>query len=69
MGKHSTYTWDKSVLEEEAITWNDETVVNWSEVGKRYDIRDKSGKVAKKLWPDCQGLPPEQGGKWICIYL
>ena len=47
MGKHSTYTWDKSILEEEALTWNDETVVNWSEVGKRYDIRDKSGKVAK----------------------
>ena len=47
MGKHSTYTWDKSAFEEEAITWNDETVVNWSEVGKRYDIRDKSGKVAK----------------------
>ena len=37
--KHSTYTWDKSALEEEAITWNDETVVNWSEVGTRFDIR------------------------------
>ena len=47
VGIHSTYTWDKSALEEEAITWNDETVVNWPEVGKRYDIRDKSGKVAK----------------------
>ena len=47
VGKHSSYTWDKSALDEEARTWNDETVVNWSELGKRYDIRDKRGKVAK----------------------
>ena len=47
VGKHISYTWDKCALEEEALKWNDKTILNWSEVGKRYNILDKSGKVAK----------------------
>ena len=47
VGKDISYTWDKCALEEEALKWNDKTILNWSEVGMRYNILDKSGKVAR----------------------
>lgn len=40
VGKHASYTWDKSGLEKEVLLWDDKTVVNWTEVGKKYNIRD-----------------------------
>ena len=39
--------WDKSALEHDAQQWTNDTVFNWSEIGRKYNIRDKSGKLAK----------------------
>ena len=40
-------TWDKEALKREFENLPEDTVVNWSDIARRYNINDLSGKTAK----------------------
>ena len=40
-------TWDKNGLKNEVEGYGDETKVNWSELARRYQIKNKKGQIAK----------------------
>lgn len=40
-------TWDKNGLRLEVEGYTDDTKVNWSELTRRYEIKNKKGEIAK----------------------
>ena len=46
-GDFSQMTWDKEALKREFENLPEDTVVNWSDIARRYNINDLSGKTAK----------------------
>lgn len=46
-GNFEAMTWDKDGLKNEVEGYGDETKVNWSELARRYQIKNKKGQIAK----------------------
>ncbi|KAL9977472.1 hypothetical protein ACROYT_G014878 [Oculina patagonica] len=46
-GNFEAMTWDKDGLKNEMEGYGDETKVNWSEIARRYQIKNKKGQIAK----------------------
>ena len=40
-------TWNKNGLKLEVEGYKDDTKVNWSELERRYEIKNKKGEIAK----------------------
>jgi hypothetical protein len=38
--------WDQQALLEEVENYNDGTIVNWSELARRYQVKNKNGQLA-----------------------
>ena len=47
VGKLSNVTWDKERMKEEVESYPDDTKVNWSDMARRYSIRNTKGEIAK----------------------
>jgi len=46
-GNFDTMTWNKNGLKLEVEGYKDDTKVNWSELARRYEIKNKKGEIAK----------------------
>ena len=47
VGRLENTLWDKDGLKKEVDGYPDETKVNWSELARRFEIRNKKGEIAK----------------------
>ncbi len=47
VGKFDKMEWDKEAMKAEVMTYGDGTLVNWSELGQRYQIKNTNGDLAK----------------------
>ena len=47
VGKFENMDWDKKALMEEVSGYNDDGVVNWSELARKYEVKNKNGELAK----------------------
>ena len=43
----SNMEWDKEGLKAEVKSYEDGTLVNWSELARKYEIKNKAGELAK----------------------
>lgn len=46
-GNFDTIAWNKNGLELEVEGYKDGTKVNWSELARRYEIKNKKGEIAE----------------------
>ena len=47
VGKFDKMKWDREAMKDEVLGYSDETLVNWSELGRRYEIKNTSGQLAQ----------------------
>ena len=47
VGKFDKMEWDREAMKDEVLGYSDETLVNWSELGRRYEIKNTSGQLAQ----------------------
>ena len=47
VGKFENMHWDKQAMVEEVNSYTNDTLVNWSELARRYEVKNKSGELAK----------------------
>ena len=47
VGKFANMEWDKEGMKDEVNGYADETLVNWSELARRFQIKNKSGELAQ----------------------
>ena len=56
-------TWDKEALKREFENLPEDTVVNWSDIARRYKITDQSGKTGGQIakeWLIRQGIDTDK---------
>jgi len=46
-GNYDAMTWNKNRLKLEVEGYKDDTKVNWSELAKRYEMKNNEGEIAK----------------------
>ena len=62
-GDFSQMTWDKEALKREFENLPEDTVVNWSDIARRYKITDQSGKTGGQItkeWIIRQGIDTDK---------
>ena len=47
VGKFENMDWDKDGMKEEVNSFGDGTSVNWSELARKYGVKNKAGKLAQ----------------------
>ena len=47
VGRFKNMEWDKDGLKEEVNSFGDGTLVNWSELARRYGVKNKTGQLAQ----------------------
>ena len=47
VGKFANMEWDKEGMKDEVNGYADETLVNWSELARRFQIKNKNGELAQ----------------------
>ena len=47
LGGFENMEWDKDGLKEEVNSFGDGTLVNWSELARRYGVKNKTGQLAQ----------------------
>ena len=47
VGSFSNMEWDKEGLKAEVKSYEDGTLVNWSELARKYEVKNKAGELAK----------------------
>ena len=47
VGKFDKMEWDREAMKDEVLGYSDETLVNWSGLGRRYEIKNTSGQLAQ----------------------
>lgn len=47
VGKFDKMEWDQEAMKAEVMGYGDGTLVNWSELGRRYGIKNTSGNLAQ----------------------
>ena len=52
----ATATWDTEALKEEVKSYEDERMVNWSELARKYDVNKANGGQIIKDWLNREGV-------------
>ena len=66
VGKFDKMEWDKEAMKAEVMSYGDGTLVNWSELGQRYQIKNTNGDLAKNggqiafEWLESEGVNVER---------
>lgn len=66
VGKFDKMEWDREAMKAEVLGYSDETLVNWSELGRRYGIKNTSGQLAHNCgqivfeWLKSEGVDVER---------
>ena len=47
VGKFANMEWDKQGMKDEVNSYGDDTLVNWSELARRFQIKNKTGELAQ----------------------
>ena len=55
-----TATWDTEALKEEVKSYEDERMVNWSELARKYDVNKANGGQIIKDWLNREGVDVNQ---------